>query len=94
MSDETKWTPGPWEMGWMPADEQCRHTVETADRGQVIATKIRSVADAQILAAAPDLYEALAEIVRVLDSLGGVQSSRVIAARAALAKARGERGSR
>jgi hypothetical protein len=38
--------------------------------------------------AAPDLYDALAEIVRVLDARAGVDVA--IAARAALAKARGE----
>jgi len=90
---ETKWTPGPWRRNghignaeWIVAAKPFAQ-IATVYGPNVTA---ESDANAQLIAAAPGLYEALADIVRVLDSLGQSKLERVEAARAALAKARGE----
>jgi hypothetical protein len=46
-------------------------------------------ANLALIAAAPNLYAALADLVDAVDRLGTVMSPRMNAARAALAKARG-----
>lgn len=88
---ETKWTKGPWEAR--------ANRVYTTSGGEVaVATKSdpshRHAANwtAHLIAAAPELYEALAELVSAdmyMDDTNEKQDA-LAAARDALAKARGE----
>ena len=77
---DPKWTPGPWS-----ADE---FEIRSADR--VICEAFQGEEDATLIAAAPELYEALNNIVGSMALEFGDDCEEVIAARAALAKARGE----
>ena len=106
MSNETKYTPGPWRMvSRIPGSNQTVGVVS----GDVLVCKLsnrsreQSMRDACLIAAAPELYEALDSLVRydatyaydgtvtlpVADHI--TDATRVVErARAALAKARGE----
>ena len=84
MSTETKWTPGPWSpyhggdtnLWWIVYDhEGCE--LGSGDGGF-------DEGDANLIAAAPELYEALEALLEYRDKWA------VEKARAALAKARGE----
>jgi hypothetical protein len=88
---ETKWTPGPWlaqeciRSGWdVVADDG--HVVETTDEiGRY--GPIDRQANAHLIAAAPDLYEALrASVLMCINMPPAIERM----AEAALAKARGE----
>lgn len=100
----TEWTPGPW-----PVDEDAR-VLACDDRSTIICLPSASpsnptvMADAHLLAAAPDLYAALESItehlvgvmsqmeaqghVRFANGVGGIPTIKQ--ARAALIKARGD----
>lgn len=98
MSDHT---PGPWTIGgtFMPYSDDPRENVwgphPGMASGMVVCTEVRP-ADARLIAAAPDLLEALKNLVKPMDDLGfldGDESDRVFPqyefdqARAAIAKA-------
>jgi hypothetical protein len=102
---EPKWTPGPWRCDdgaciWAPdaraniaAVSELRATttvqftpaeIRSADRNEIYA-------NARLIAAAPELYEVLADFVKSYDEPGTINvNSFIPAMRAALAKARGE----
>lgn len=90
---ERPWTPGPWQVSCV-SDGTRRRSVWT-DEGPPahIADVTNGEANARLISAAPDLYEALA---RIVDSVAKGASGDVCQtydfddARAALAKARGE----
>lgn len=92
---ETKWTPGPWSYRGSlgPASNQYLkgpHIVESASGNQIaIMNGWRSdvsEANACLIAAAPDLYAALAAIC----DEDCIDMARLTAGKAALRKARGE----
>lgn len=90
---ERKWTPGPWverEKGVHPHPYVCGEYKEYEfglDRPVVCyLVGCRTEANAHLIAAAPDLYEALEEIIKVHGEAGPVSAKAI----AALAKARGE----
>lgn len=105
----TKWTKGPWIVGksqdndihCVDAKNDKGHTIELCEvwgtERDTQETK-ESMANARLMASAPDLYEALAELDEAYCRAGGdltraermEDRQRLIAARAALAKARGE----
>jgi hypothetical protein len=102
---EKKWTPGPWEVG--PANMVDSNAVTAIARcgcafrspqysGTDFATPAHQEANARLISAAPDLYDALEECKRVLSDLQSTQLEGTRTrdawekARAALAKARGE----
>ena len=106
---ETKWTPGPWRYSFEDGDDW--GTVRAGQRwicqASNPAVKWEDLptyreantdphqANAQLIAAAPDLYEALEMAAEALDkfSVGDddlVTEAPILAARAALKKARGE----
>lgn len=108
---ETRWTPGPWTLETAYRDEDLLSVVYVSEDNQEfpIAEEVggrrhgadfedesECVANAHLIAAAPELYEALEECKRVLSDLQSTQleGTRTRAAwekaRAALAKARGE----
>jgi len=78
---ETKFTPGPWKIG---AYESGRMAVDGANGEEV--TGYIDIEDAHLIAAAPDLYNALEEVIRISDRKHDAWDK----AKAALAKARGE----
>ena len=91
-------TPGPWTY---KLDEDCRNlSVTTAYAPTEIvggcgccdSPWVSCESDARLIAAAPDLLEALEGIAALLEQLGFVSdaSLTVDAARAAIAKAKGE----
>jgi hypothetical protein len=93
--NETKWTQGPWSTNWQDNGTE----VFGADGYWLMSMKRITEelkANARLIAAAPELYEALEECKRVLSDLQSTQleGTRTRAAwekaRAALAKARGE----
>lgn len=102
---KTKWTPGPWAYEQVYRQDgvplpQWIVSSETAldDFGDelAVATYHFKEADARLGAASPDLYDALAEMLAAhsMETIGVDASLRRTdakkAARAALAKARGE----
>ena len=102
MSNEQKWTPGPWET-----DRNSTHTGEIAtihhclnnDWVEVWSTdwpdsEARQEANANLIAAAPELYDACLDLLAWHDALADPQwygSPSQTNAIAALAKARGEK---
>lgn len=100
---EHKWTPGPWRAGHFSSVVGCpvvaqpdpaRNSIIVAGTRGAVASESDAfvaeiVANAHLIAAAPDLYEALEALLQ-----GGqpawVDPPEWIAARDALAKARGE----
>ena len=85
---ETKWTPGPWEV--QAQDE--RWVVVSAVTGKPITGwgNVRQLSpDAELIAAAPELYEVLEEAMDAM--VGKVESKHPIWAKGAraLAHARG-----
>ena len=108
----SKFTPGPWFTGPTPGylrggqekDGRSRHydpiTIRSAAHTEEIATVwtylLPTPANANLIASAPDLYEALVGLLKIADELdrGAYEGMRVSgeewdAARAALAKADG-----
>ena len=88
---ERKWTPGPWD-----ADDMAVRTNDKALVSLVYGNGDGSLfkANAHLIAAAPELYEALKLFVDAtpkLDMSDPCMVERVNRARAALAKARGEK---
>ena len=100
MTDETKLTPGPWK--WWTSCSWKR--LKTDDRNETVVLEpyasrsdnhpdcMVSEADMALIAAAPELYEALAELIPWHDShpIEQTNSPLINKCRAALAKARGE----
>ena len=116
MSNEQKWTPGPWEIindgdifaplggdsgdgvradssdGWQIAEVDAY--IAFVDGGLVELGAEPRRANARLIAAAPELFEALDGLLSELDSTPEIDLSSwgvsTAKARAALAKARGE----
>lgn len=88
----SKHTPGPWIFyADTPSTDPNWHIVTTANRMRVLANvhiepgNAMDAANARLIAAAPDLLEALQGVLRVADR----QTDEFDAARAAIAKAIG-----
>lgn len=96
---ETKWTPGPWEAvergAYSDFGGHSRVVVGDDMRIAVVhhSNDIRDDANANLIASAPDMYEAL-EKIRAGDSFNCSPHQRFMAAQGlaerVLAKARGE----
>ena len=99
MTGATLWSAGPWSVhaGSTLSEPPSVRQVGT---GAFVAfanldldermTPEELQANAALMAAAPELYDALAALVQTIDALGAVRIPKMAAARAALAKARGE----
>lgn len=101
MADKTKWTPGPWKwetasdnsrlrperlLGQCPAFDGTDPIVDDGSAGgEYGATITPDSPNAHLIAAAPDLYEALKLLLSV-----STNHDHIDTARAALKKARGE----
>lgn len=85
---EAKHTPGPWRVSYERGTTQIR----TANNESIMCDETyypwvpKNDADWHLIAAAPDLLEALEGVVRVADR----DTTEFNAARAAIAKAKGE----
>lgn len=90
---DTNFTPGPWKLtgGKHPMNDPRIPRMWWLREG-VVSLGTDNEADARLCAAAPDLYAVLAEIVAQHDECDtmGIGWELADAARAALAKARGE----
>ena len=95
MTDQPKWTPGPWVAKWSKYEEGNFIVQAGMPTNRVLAQfdgdgdgpDGQSLADAHLIAAAPDLYAAL-EMAQLWLSVDGRFDMQGI--NAALAKARGE----
>jgi len=110
MSNTPKWTPGPWETAkpskvWQVNADTGNAAptkrwagialvVERKDRGSSLYDSAEAEANARMIAAAPELYEALEDLVRqVVRQVEEAERGTFIVvgdALAALAKARGQ----
>lgn len=96
---DRKWTPGPWVMDEENQGEWgVNYSIQMANNRLVdVAEMVGTKEDANIIAAAPDLYEALEGMLRhscVADAVADMKDAEDHAferiARSALAKASGE----
>lgn len=95
MTDQPKWTKGPWAAKWSKYEEDNFIVQAGMPSNRVLAQfdgdgdgpDDQSLADAHLIAAAPDLYAAL-EMAQLWLSVDGRFDMQGI--NAALAKARGE----
>lgn len=101
MPNETKWTPGPWVMtnpGGGPVvdvapENEIRRPLAFLPAGD--RTRAENLANAALIAAAPEMYEALRDIIEQADRCmmmipADLADSIKIFGRAALAKADGK----
>ena len=95
MSNQGKWTPGPWHVpkagGYAHGPVDKNDVPVVTWTGMARPRQENGMANANLIAAAPELYEALENIVTELEETGfqGEWDSYP-QARAALAEARGE----
>ena len=97
MTDQPKWTPGPWAVernkrtwGWVDVvGPSLGVGGPTQATDLTLADEVKRIAEAHLIAAAPDLYAALDGMLGLLDA-GSLYEPQAYAARTALAKARGE----
>lgn len=85
------YTPGPWKIRRSPWHSKKHRYVQIGKEENYTTCELLPE-DARLISAAPDLYEALKEIVDAADGDGWDQLDATFTrARAALKKARGER---
>ena len=97
MTDQPKWTKGPWAVernkrtwGWVDVvGPSLGVGGPTQATDLTLADEVKRIAEAHLIAAAPDLYAALDGLLGLLDA-GSLYEPQAYAARAALAKARGQ----
>lgn len=95
MTDQPKWTPGPWAVernkrtwGWVDVvGPSLGVGGPTQATDLTLADEVKRIAEAHLIAAAPDMYAAL-EMAQLWLSVDGRFDMQGI--NAALAKARGE----
>ena len=91
----SKHTPGPWVLDELAyghdihAPEACWYVATATDPEMVWGAIVRE-ADAHLISAAPELLEALENLLKVHEGKDGTQHNAVDIARAAIAKAEGE----
>lgn len=86
MTDQPKWTPGPWSRHFKTG------TVKGPEGNTVADCRYKNGRnDANLIAAAPEMYEALAALIDEIDDCAQPSDwDAYVPARAALAKARGD----
>lgn len=86
-----KHTPGPWKMDkWNTVKDIVGNTILVEGLALSGRTNHESLANTRLIAAAPDLLEALLDMVSAMESYGYPHSPEIATARAAIAKATGE----
>jgi len=92
---ERKWTPGPWTVGWSnDTGDNDDYYVEWITAGPADLKDGNAENDAPLIAAAPDLYEALEQALNDVDGAApgacdGLMLNWVSMARDAIKKANG-----
>jgi hypothetical protein len=93
-ADVGRHTPGPWRMTFEPPTPDYEYPYMRlsagADDDFFEITGIIQEANARLIAAAPDLLEALRGIIRADNDYDGIGTTEMKAARAAIRKATGE----
>jgi hypothetical protein len=67
-NEKPKWTPGPWRFGYSQKRTKIRDNVVFVDNDKTTICKCdgdKAHENARLICAAPDLYEALKELLRV-----------------------------
>lgn len=83
-------TPGPWRLYCTQKDEfVVRKMFPDGQEAHQIAVKVRGYGNARLIAAAPELLEALKDALDLIDSISPVEGNTVRKARAAIAEATG-----
>jgi hypothetical protein len=98
MSTETNHTPGPWEWqhDYESSPNWCSIMTKIGNKLTYIADVYRGEADARLIAAAPDMLEALEALLPLAEDFyydvnhGDEYVEQFVKARAAIAKAKGE----
>jgi hypothetical protein len=92
MSSTGTYTPGPWRMEEFRKGSYLvtARNAGTAREG-IVAQHVPGIANARLIAAAPELYEALENLIDFLFH-GKKNCKAILRAKAALAKARGDEG--
>jgi len=90
----SKHTPGPWIVyefvdGYEIRSPEAECWVATASDPEAVWGAIGREEDARLIAAAPELLEALENLLKVHEGEGGTQYNAADMARAAIAKAKG-----
>ena len=83
-------TPGPWETSRDAVpDGHTQITVYAEGSGERVATVFQTEANARLIAAAPELFEALEDVVKwaYMCTVGSKEEKSIVRARAALALA-------
>ena len=96
MTDQPKWTPGPWAVernkrtwGWVDVvGPSLGVGGPTQATDLTLADEVKRIAEAHLIAAAPDMYAALDAIID--GRMWSMSDNKFGAAKAALAKARGQ----
>ena len=88
---ESKHTTGPWRVHRYDFDTSGGIKVTTADVGRRVIAEVLNPDNAALIAAAPDMYQALETALAGFTNIGkpGVMSAAMHAIREALAKAEG-----
>ena len=89
-----KHTPGPWSVnviGQHWNNKSLKHIEVTFGQdGECICDTVYNPSDANLIAAAPDLLEALQNMVTAYEYEASIDNPALLAARAAISKALGE----
>lgn len=89
-----KHTPGPWSVnviGQHWNNKSLKHIEVTFGQdGECICDTVYNPSDANLIAAAPDLLEALKNMVTAYEYEASIDNPALLAARAAISKALGE----
>lgn len=92
-------TPGPWRADW-PENDPCNAQVWSGPNSRICflahddtRQNATGIANARLIAAAPDLYDALASLIEPTPTKAQAQlwTAKLAFAKAALAKARGDK---
>jgi len=91
----SKHTPGPWVVyelidGYDIRSPEAECWVATASDPEAVWGAIGREEDARLIAAAPEMLEALENLLKVHEGKDGTQHNAADIARAAIAKAKGE----
>ncbi|PAL21022.1 hypothetical protein [Acetobacter syzygii] len=85
---ETQFTPGPWRVRFGNIGHVTAENGALVAKCQRLTSLCNLQANARLIAAAPDLYEALERVIKIIDDSSWCL--KLTEERAALAKARGE----
>lgn len=81
-------TPGPWKVHKKPVRIGfAEYEIHYSDDGECVADVVYEEGDAHLIAAAPDMYKALKDM---LAAFGNTENDAIEKGRKALTKARGE----